>query len=82
MTSHTTLLNRACAYSYENLPKYRSYRVILVTRPPGANHVTLQAIQLGVYLQNATVLDEEAVGYSMFTADCIYVTFLFWTSVS
>ena len=25
--THSTLLDRACAYSYENLPKYRSYRV-------------------------------------------------------
>ena len=32
--THSTLLNRACACSYENLPKYRSYTA-LVTRPPG-----------------------------------------------
>ena len=25
--THSTLLDRACACSYENLPKYRSYRV-------------------------------------------------------
>ena len=25
--THSTLLNRACACSYKNLPKYRSYRV-------------------------------------------------------
>ena len=25
--THSTLLDRACAYSYENLPKYRSYGV-------------------------------------------------------
>ena len=24
--THSTLLDRACACSYENLPKYRSYR--------------------------------------------------------
>ena len=25
--AHSTLLDRACACSYENLPKYRSYHV-------------------------------------------------------
>ena len=24
--AHSTLLDRACAFSYKNLPKYRSYR--------------------------------------------------------